>query len=386
MISKWNTIKNIILKLKDLSFLSSATISANVIGGLFWIYMATLLSTEEYGEIGYYIGIATITSAITLFGAANTLIVYGAKGLKIQPVVNFIAVFSSIIGATILFVIFGNYGISVYTIGYVIFTLATSDLLGLKLYKNYAIYLVTQKIIMVSLTILFYYIFGPDTIIIAISISFFPFLPKVYRELRKTKDFSFYRLKKNFILNNYVMDISALFRGYLDKLIIAPILGFALLGNYHLGIQFFSIIGILPMIIYQYILPQESSGINTKKLKIIAVIASIILAILGYTISPILLPIFFPKFIEAIQIIKILSIALIPATIVTMFQSKYLATEKPKFIVIGSIIFVVSQISGIIILGNLFGINGIAGTMIIALSSECIYFYILDKFNIKKIN
>ncbi len=51
----WNKIKENIAHLKELSILSSASILTNFIGGLFWMYMASLMGPEEYGQISYFI-------------------------------------------------------------------------------------------------------------------------------------------------------------------------------------------------------------------------------------------------------------------------------------------------------------------------------------------
>jgi len=375
----WNWINSLSINFKGLSYLGSAAVLTNAIGGIFWVYMASLLGAENYGEISYYISISMLIASFSLIGAPNLLIVFVAKGEKIQSTVFLISILSSITSAVILFFIFGNLGISLYTIGFVIFTLATSDLIGLKKYKDYSIYLVAQRILMVGLAILFYYILGPNGVILGIGISFLLVVPKIYKTLKNPINFSLYKSKANFVANNFAIDISGLFRGYLDKLIIAPILGFALLGNYQLGIQFLAIISLIPNVIAQYLLPQEASGRINSKLKILAVLSSIIFAIIGYFVSPILLPIIFPKFVESIQIIQIMSFAIIPGTINSMFMIKYLAKEQPKINLIGSIIFIVTQIIGIFTLGELFGIYGVAAAMVIALSLESGYFTIMDK-------
>ena len=74
-----------------------------------------------------------------------------------------------------------------------------------------------------------------------------------------------------------------------------------------------------------------------------------------------------------------MSFAIIPGTINSMFMIKYLAKEQPKINLIGSIIFIVTQIIGIFTLGELFGIYGVAAAMVIALSLESGYFTIIDK-------
>ncbi len=380
----WNWVNSLIINFKGLSYLGLASVVTNAIGAIFWFYMASLLGTESYGEISYYIGISMLVASLAMTGAPNMLIVFIAKGKKIQSTVYFISISASIIIAIIVLIVFGKIGVSLYTIGFVIFTLSTSDLLGLKRYKDYSIYLIVQRILMVGLAILFYYVLGSEGVIIGIGISFLLFIPRTYKTLKNPMMFSFYKSEKSFIINNFAIDISGLFRGYLDKLLIVPILGFALLGNYQLGIQVLVILGIIPSIVYQYVLPQEASGKFNYKLKVIAVLFSGIFAVIAYFVSPVLIPIIFPEFIEAIQIIQIMAFANIPGTINMMFMVKYLANEKPRVVLIGTIIFIVSQVAGILILSELFGIYGVAASMVIALSLESIYFAIANKIILKR--
>ena len=114
-----------------------------------------------------------------------------------------------------------------------------------------------------------------------------------------------------------------------------------------------AILTILPGIVYQYILPRDSSGDSNKKLKKLTIIVSIILAGLGLILAPIILPILFPKFTEAIEVIQIVSISVIPSTINLIYISKFLGNELSKIVLIGSGIFLSVQIVSILILGGI---------------------------------
>ena len=71
-------------------------------------------------------------------------------------------------------------------IGYVIFGLATSEILGNKLYRSYSKYLILQKILMISLGIGLYS-YGVNGIIFGIALSYSPYLIRIYKEIRNTK-------------------------------------------------------------------------------------------------------------------------------------------------------------------------------------------------------
>ena len=58
-------------------------------------------------------------------------------------------------------------------------------------------------------------------------------------------------------------------------IVIVPIFGFTVLGNYALGMQFYVVMLIIPNIIYQYILPQDAAGNPSIVLKKLTVIVSV---------------------------------------------------------------------------------------------------------------
>ena len=66
-----------------------------------------------------------------------------------------------------------------------------------------------------------------------------------------------------------------------------------------------------------------------------------------------------------------------------MYISKFLGQEKSKIVLTGSGIYLVSLVLGIIILGEYFGVNGIAVSLVVSAASEAIYLTIIDKFKNK---
>ena len=141
MIPSWDEIKANFLSIKDLAALGSTNIISMIILGIFWIYIARILDVEEYGEIGYLISIVSIASIVSMIGSQNTLIVYRAKQVKIQNSIYSLAIISSLITSVALFFLLANFITSIYVVGYVIFGLVTSELLGRKLFQKYSKYL-----------------------------------------------------------------------------------------------------------------------------------------------------------------------------------------------------------------------------------------------------
>ena len=368
-------------KFKDLTSIGVAGIVTTIIGGIFWLFMASILGAEKYGEVSYLISIGVIASTFALAGNVNTLIVYRAKGEKIQTAIFFVSIITSIVVSIVLFLIVNNIEIGVYVMGYVIFSLIIALLQGEKKFRKYAILLITQKILMVGLSFGMFCLIGFQGIIFGIALSFLPYSFILYKEFKKTKiDLSILKKRSGFMINDFTLNIAGALHGSFDKIIIAPILGFTILGNYQLGIQFVSVMTIIPLMIFNYTLPNDATGNSNILIKKIIIIVSVVLAILSIVLAPIVLPHIFPEYENAIEIIQIMSISVIPITIIMNYVSKFLGSGNSKIVIIGTGIYVGIQITTIFLLTDLFGVNGTASSIVIANAAHAVYFVLIDRF------
>ena len=358
---------------KNISILGSSTIVGNAISSVFWIYLAGLLGAEKYGELGYLISIAGIVSTVCLVGGTWSMTVYTAKGMKIQPPLYIISLISSCISLVIILVIFDNISIGIFVIGFVIFQLFLAELLGFKLFKRYGKFYILQKITFVCLALSFNHIIGFEGIIIAYGASYLIFSFPVFKMLTTVKpDFGILKTKFSFVTTNYLYDLAATANGQIDKLIIAPIFGFALLGNYYLGLQIIGFLGILPGIVFNYILPQDASGHSTTQVKKITLLFSVGFALIGIFLIPPLMPIVFPEYTEAVTLLPILSLSVIPIAVQSIFISKLLGQEKTRYVLISRLISIFVLVFGIIVLGNEFGPEGIATAFVLSVIAGAI--------------
>jgi len=379
----WLKIKNF-SGLKNVTFLASASLIGNFLAAFFWLYIADVLGAEEYGKIGYLIGIASITSSLTLFGGENSMIVYTAKKINIQFPIYLISILSSIISGIILFFMFSDIGLSIFVLGYVIFILTTSELLGKKLYKSWSYYFVIQKILMIVLSISLYYIIGPSGVLLGIGISFLIFSKRIFRVFNERSiDFKIIKSKLGFIVNQYIINLLGIVRVQIDKLLILPMFGFALLGNYFLGIQIVGLLVIVPGAIFRYLLPEDSTGTNTKNIQILVLFLALIITLIGIFVVPSIVELIFPEFSDSLELIPILSLAVIPAAIKDIFTSRMLSHEKSKFLIITNLYTLIIFIVLIFVFGELFSIVGIAISFVIA---QVIYAISLMIMNYKLLN
>ena len=366
--------------LKNISVIGVADITTNAIGGFFWFYLATLVLPTEFGEIHYFISIAAIASTLSLIGQQNTITVYISKNKSILSVLFLVSIISSIISFIVIFLFLGRFDVGLLVISFVIFAHGIASNLGYQDYKKYTIYSILQKGLMVIFSLSLFYIFGVEWVLLGIALSYFVYSKNFMDGLTKFKiDFSQFKENKKFILTNYSIMMTSITTNQVDKLLIMPILGFAVLGNYSLAIQIMAIMNIIPGVVFKYILPRASRNIIDAKLRTYTIILSCISVLLMITLSPIIIPIFFEKYTDVVLIIQIMSFSIIPITINTFYLSKFLASEKANIPLIGGVVSSVVLITGMIGLGSLYGVIGIAITHVLTYSVMCVISYIMDK-------
>ena len=366
--------------LKNISGIGIGDIISTGIGGIFWFYLATLVLPTEFGEIHYLISIAAIASTFSLIGTQSTITVYISKNKSVLSALFFLSIISSIISFIVIFLFLGRFDIGLLAIGYVIFAHGIASNLGYQDYKKYIIYSILQKGLMVIFSLSLFYVFGVEWILLGIALSYFIYSKTFIDGLKKFKiDFSQLKENKKFILTNYSIQMTNIITSQVDKLLIVPILGFVVLGNYSLAVQVIAMLNVIPSVVFKYILPRASRNIIDVKLRTYTIILSCISVVLVVTLSPIIIPIFFEKYTEVVLIIQIMSFSVIPIVINNFYYANFLALEKASAPLIGGIISSIVMVVGMISLGSLYGVTGIAVTHLLAYSTVCTVSYVMNK-------
>ena len=355
----WSNIKNKLFAHKGLALIGSADIIANAISATFWLVIASLLLVEEYGEISYFIAIASITICCVV-GSPQALMVYSTKYEKIVPTLLLLTLIFTVAASLIAFIIVQRFEIIFLVFSFIVLEVSVTLLVGKKLYTRYSKFLLTQKILQFAIGIGLSFSLGVNGVLIGIALANFVLIPIFYKELRRYKiDFSLLKPKKEFIINNQMIYLISVFRRDIDKIVIVPLLGFTVLGNFALTLQFFTIMMVLSSISYKYLLPKDVSGEKNAKLKKILILVSVLIALSGFFFSPYFIENFFTKFTESIIPIQIASFSVIPSTISVILFSKILALEKSRFLLIANSVQLCVILIGTIFLGMLYGIIGV---------------------------
>ena len=376
----WNTIKDSIIGKKGLLSIGFADIVGSVISGLFWLYIASQLNPDVFGELIYFISIAGLAQMVSLLGSSNALTVYTAKNVKIQSTLFVISILAAAISLAIITIFLNRIDAGLLAVGFVVFSLVNSVILGKKLFIKYSKLVLSQKILTLILGIGLYFVFDVYGIIYGLALSYIPHLVIFVKEFSRTKiDFTLLKPRKGFIINNYVMSLTAGLGGTVDKLIIAPVLGLALLGNYSLALQMLTMMMMFSAVVYKYLLPLDASGEPNKKIRQITIIISIIITVLGVTILPNVIDWIFPKFIDAKDAIQIMSIGIIPGTISILYSSKFLGMEKSKFVMITKLVSLGILIGGFLYFGPIYGTIGLAWIIVTIMIWEAIFLFIMSR-------
>jgi len=383
----WNNLRQRLVEVKGLGLIGFGDITGVVISSIFWFYLASVIEPHEYGDIHFFLSIAAIGSSIALFGTQDSITVLTAKGHKIQSGLNIISLGISSITSLCLIIFFQRIDVGIIVIAYVINTLSIGDLLGKKQFLKYSQYNILQKILTLVLGIGFLYIFGPPGIIYALAISYTGYLIRIIKTFQEVPiNFKLIKAKTNFLSHNYIVYLAGSFGGQLDKIIVVPLLGSAVLGNYSLALQVITVFTMFTTILFKFLLPQESSGIQNKFLIQIVIIISVVISLVGIFLSPLVIPNFFPKYVDVGIAIQIMSLSIIPITINTICTSRLLSKEKSKLVLIGNLISLIIIISGILTLGSMYGTIGIAISFVLSSISKATYLGLAVKKYERSIN
>ena len=365
-----------------LLYISIGNMGSSVLGGLLWFILAGFLSVENYGVVNYYIAIANIFFAIGLMGLDATVITYLAKkeqAIKFQA--TSLAFISALIIASILSIY--NWSLGILAATQILFMMTLAEKLGTKKYRQYAFSLIGQRITQIILSIGLYFLLGILGILVGYFLGniIFSFRYILNAIPNLTLQFAQIKEKRNFALHSYSTNLVRNFTLYLDKLLIVPLFGYYILGLYQLAFQFFLFLSIIPLSLYSYLLPEESSGVNRKTIKLLGISLSIIAAIAALIGLPYIIERLFPNFVDSIPIVRIISLAIIPATIIAILNATLLGRGRSKTVFIAGITYMIALIIGLITLGQILGSTGLAITILLAQTIQASYLLINRKTN-----
>jgi len=211
--------------IKGLGVLGITDVARNAAIGIFWLYIANILEPKEFGEISYFISLASISAIFTGIGTVNIMTVYAAKKVEILKVLTIISIITSILGSVLLILLFERIDIGILSIGLVLNNLAMGHILGKKEFATYSKFMFLQKGLTIVLGLIVIHYFSYEGLIFAIAFSYLFYIIRIVRILRESKiNFSLLKTKWRFIVDNYLLTVVGSQINQLDKILIMPLL------------------------------------------------------------------------------------------------------------------------------------------------------------------
>ena len=374
-------------KLKDILSLGSANLVTGIIFGLFWMFLASILTKSEYGELGYLMSIVNISAVLALLGLGITVVVYEPKKENIFPASVIITTIAAIVVGITSYVFTQNFIISLFIIGLTIFSMTIAGLDSKKRFVDHGKNIILRSTISIISAIILYQFFDLNGILLGYLVATLVCVKDLYSLLKnKNLEFSLLKPKIGFSLKMLTIRLSRIFFRWGDKTLIGAMFGFSFLGNYHFAAQYLFLLEAVPRSIGRFLLPYEAEGEKNTSIKIFSVAISVIIAIVSIFVIPIGVNTFVPHFIDSILPMQILSFAVIPLSISSIQQAEFLGMENANIVLWGSISHAVLYLVLIILLGQSFGLVGVSIGLLVTTISRTIFNLILGNHLKKQIN
>lgn len=362
-----------------LSHVAAGQVGGMALGAIFWFIMARLLKPEAYGNVNWLISLAMFVSAFCVLGWGKTIATYYPKEGK-----------DELLGGATLIVLVASLaagiGIGIFleplagllVLGLSLFSITLNSELGKRRYSRFKWIWIGTKLISLPISVIMYFWLGLIGVLAGYAIPHLVFgslslkyIEKSNPGLREAGE------KLYFALKSFGVNTARSSTNLLDKILIGPIFGMAVLGIYQLAYQIFMALSVLPMVLFSYLLPEKSAGTKTEKIEVLGIITSVILAALSIGLSPLVIPYLFPGFAGSVKLVQIMSLGVIPFTITATKMSDLYSAERPGSVLVSHLIALAAGVVGILLLGNLFGAIGLATSMVIlqmTLASLLIFF------------
>ena len=268
------------------------------------------------------------------------------------------------------------------------FYMTTIQVVTKKRYKESAILSIGAKGLQIALSLTFYFLFGINGILLGYAIAYFVFGYRFIFSLRNFRlNFAEVKNLSRFSAKMYITSLTSFLNPattilpYLDKIIVGAFFGFYMLGSYQLSYQVFLFLSILPSNIFRFLLPQEAEGkIIRKSIKLAGLGFACIISTVIIIITPHAIPVFYSEYVQAVFPIQIISLAIIPLTLVFLLQTRILAEEKKTdHMLYAGLITTVTEILLLFLLGSTIGLIGLAMSIVITLTIQFLYLLVINR-------
>jgi O-antigen/teichoic acid export membrane protein len=351
------------------------------IGAVLWIVIARLLLPVDYGWINYIISLSALVSFGVTLGLPTTVATYYPKEerealISESVLVVFIAsLIASVVAAIwepLLFPLI---------MGFSLFSIAVNIELGRRRYSRYMWLWVGAKLASVPFAIGLYFTLGLSGFLFGYAFPSLALAIVSFGRLRGWRRSGFDEVKSKVSFASKALGVD-LARGssiWLDKVVVGGIFGLTMLGIYFFAYQIYTLLSFLPTALFSYLLPEKSAGVDMKKVELLGIGSSFVLAITTLGLTPLLIPRIFPNFLDSVRPIQIMAFAVIPAVVVGIKMPELYARERPGAVLAAHAVAVAVGISGMLLFGSYFGAIGLAAGVVLLQSTLAIILVAFEK-------
>jgi thiamine biosynthesis lipoprotein len=351
---------------RGLVWVAAAQLVAHLLGAALWLLLALLIHPLAYGHLSWLVAIATILSTLCTFGLGKTVIAHlpaEKDGKLLSSSVAVVLILSLTAGAVVSVLL--EPAIGLLTVGLSLFSITVHLELASRKHASYLRAWAGARMLCLFLPALFYLLWGSISwILVGMGLGYLLFGCKALVHLRPKPDFQPILRIRKFTLGVLGTDLSRVSTSFLDKILIGQLFGMAVLGHYHFAYRVFLLFGILPQIMFFYLLSEKSARRCTEKIERAGIIVSLGLAAAACLLAHLVVPLAFPAFAASVNALQVMGLAIVPSTLVGI-QTSRLYTEGKTSIVFGSHLLALGVgMVGVILLGRAFGLLGLALAML----------------------
>jgi len=362
--------------IQNLSILGGGQIVVILLGVVFYFGLAYILGPDKYGYLAYLISIATIVPAISMFGLSLSVVTFNAKKEnELVKSANLLVFVTALIVSTILILI--DPFVALLSFSFAIFQMQLGNRLGQKKYKIVSMLPVGRNVIWIALAFSLYFVMEVPGILLGMAIGNFA-LSFNYLKSLKHKGWDFNKLKRKFkiILQNFGVHLQQTIPNQVDKLVIVPLFGFHTTGIFHFAIQVLIVIELLTLVLFRFLLAEQSSEKISKRFIFLASLTSVVIILAGIYLAPIIIEILFSEYESSISAIQMIVFGVIPLICIAILNAKLQVLES-NLVGYGVVVRIGANLALIPLLGGLMGITGLVLANLISLVLLAIYLVII---------
>ncbi|MFO7773776.1 MAG: FAD:protein FMN transferase [Dehalococcoidia bacterium] len=322
--------------------------AATILGTVFWLIVALMLHPVAYGHLAWLVSIATLVSALCGLGLGTMIATYYPReeNKRLLSTSVFLTLLASGVGGIVTAVVL-NLSVDsslatlvgLLVVALSMFSMAFYSELGKREYKKYMWMWIGVRAATLILPLTFYLLWGTVAGLLGGMIAgYFLFGTLVLKHLGNGLKFADVRRKTGFSARAWASNMAIASLNFLDKILIGVLFPLGFLAIYQFSFRIFLLLAILPNTLFFYLLPERSGGGDVKKLERAGILLSVALAVAIFFLAPYITSHVFPGYREGIDTIRIMGLAIIPATIARIRSSRLFSEEKPA-VVLGSNLF-----------------------------------------------